>query len=312
MRDVSHKTDTLRTASAEAGLRCAPATLAAIRTGSLPKADPLPIARVAGIQAAKNTSLLIPYCHQVPLDFVSVEFALREEMIRVVTHVKAVWKTGVEMEALAAATAAVLTLYDMLKIIDQSMEITSVRLLDKKGGKSDHQPEVHPGVRACILVLSDAASEGKREDTAGKAIRERLESLGVTVTGFKILPDDAGAIAGQLRAWSEKEPADIIVTTGGTGIGPRDVTPEATRSVIERELPGVEEVLRAHGQERNPRSMFSRGVAGVRGRTVIINLPGSRAAVTESLDAVLPWIFHAIRMMQGGGHEEMMPKKEGG
>lgn len=302
MRDVSHKPNTLRTASAEAGLRCSPATIAAIRSGNLPKADPLPVARVAGIQAAKNTNLLIPYCHQVPLDFVGVDITLRDGEIHVLTNVKAVWKTGVEMEALAAASAAVLTLYDMLKIIDQTMEITSIRLLEKRGGKSDHQLNASRAIRGCVLVLSDAASQGKREDTSGKAICERLESLGVTIAGFKVLPDDSDQIAGQLRDWCGTEKADIIVTTGGTGLGPRDVTPEATRSVIERELPGVEEVLRAHGQERNPRSMFSRGVAGVRGRTVIVNLPGSHAAVTESLDAILPWLFHALEMLKGEGH----------
>ena len=303
MRDVSHKPNTLRTASAVATLRCAPATISAIRTGKLPKADPLPVARVAGIQAAKNTSLLIPYCHQVPLDFVGVEITLGEGEISVQTNVRAVWKTGVEMEALAAASAAVLTLYDMLKIIDRSMEIASVRLLEKRGGKTDHPPVHARALRACILVLSDAASMGKREDTSGAAIRERLESLGVTIAGLKILPDDSGQIAGQLKEWCGAQAADIIVTTGGTGLGPRDVTPEATRSVIERELPGVEEVLRAYGQERNPRSMLSRGVAGVRGGTVIVNLPGSRAAVTESLDALLPWLFHAVEMMKGEGHQ---------
>ncbi len=304
MRDVSQKPHTLRTASAQAELRCAPATIGAIRSGTLPKADPLPVARVAGIQAAKNTSLLIPYCHQVPLDFVGVDITLREEGITVVTSVKAVWKTGVEMEALAAASAAALTLFDMLKIIDQTMEITSIRLLEKRGGKSDHQLKESRPVRACILVLSDAGSKGKREDTSGQAIRDRLEALGVTIAALKIIPDDAGQITAQLKEWSGADPADIIVTTGGTGLGPRDVTPEATRSVLERELPGVEEVLRAHGQERNPRSMLSRGVAGVRGKTIIVNLPGSRAAVNESLDVLLPWLLHALHMLRGEGHQE--------
>ncbi|HTY58453.1 MAG TPA: cyclic pyranopterin monophosphate synthase MoaC, partial [Bacteroidota bacterium] len=137
MRDVSRKPDTLRTASATATLKCLPATVAAIRTGNVPKADPLAVARVAGIQAAKNTSLMIPYCHQVPLDFAGVEITLGEGSIVIATSVSAVWKTGVEMEALVAASAAALTLYDMLKIIDASMEIIDVRLTGKKGGKSD-------------------------------------------------------------------------------------------------------------------------------------------------------------------------------
>jgi molybdenum cofactor synthesis domain-containing protein len=268
----------------------------------VPKADPLSVARVAGIQAAKNTSVLIPYCHQVPLDFVGIEVTLGEDLIEITASVKAVWKTGVEMEALAAVSGAALTLYDMLKIIDESMEISAVRLLEKRGGKSDGRPQVKESVSVCVLVLSDTTAEGKREDTSGKALRGILESFGATVKGFTILPDNEGKIVDQLRAWADRDHVDFIFTTGGTGLGPRDATPEATRKVIERELPGVSEVVRAHGQERNRRSMLSRSVAGVRGKTVIVNLPGSKAAVEESLDALLPWLFHALRMMRGEGH----------
>src|SRR5258707_3414701 len=135
MRDVSIKYNTLRSAKAVATLRVSPSTIAAIKSGDVPKADPLPVARVAGIQAAKNTSLLIPYCHQVPLDFVAVEITLGTDSIIVNASVKAIWKTGVEMEALVAASSAAMTLYDMLKIIDEDMEITSVKLIEKKRRK---------------------------------------------------------------------------------------------------------------------------------------------------------------------------------
>ncbi|HMK38620.1 MAG TPA: bifunctional molybdenum cofactor biosynthesis protein MoaC/MoaB [Bacteroidota bacterium] len=303
MRDVSRKPDTLRTASAEATLKCLPATIAAVRTGEVPKADPVAVARVAGIQAAKNTSLLIPYCHQVPLDYAGVEITLREDTIHVASRVTAVWKTGVEMEALAAASAAALTLYDMLKIIDDSMEVREVRLTGKKGGKSDFKPPASPEkLAAGVLVLSDRVSRGESEDSSGKALRERLESLGVPVREFSILPDDRALIAAELRRWADDLNLDIVITTGGTGIGPRDATPEATASVIERELPGVAEALRAHGQERNRYSMLSRGIAGIRGRTLIVNLPGSERAVNESLDMLLPWILHALDVLRGSRH----------
>ncbi|TLY32740.1 MAG: cyclic pyranopterin monophosphate synthase MoaC, partial [Ignavibacteria bacterium] len=131
MRDVSAKPNTLRTAKAAAILKVRPSTIEAINSGNLPKADPLGVARVAGIQAAKNTGLLIPYCHQVPLDHIHVSISLDNSRITITAEVKAIWKTGVEMEALVAASASALTLYDMLKIIDDEMEITSVRLLGK-------------------------------------------------------------------------------------------------------------------------------------------------------------------------------------
>jgi len=304
MRDVSRKPDTLRTASAEATLKCLPATIAAIRTGAVPKADPVAVARVAGIQAAKNTSLLIPYCHQVPLDFAGVEITLREDTILIASRVTAVWKTGVEMEALAAASGAALTLYDMLKIIDGSMEIREVHLTGKKGGKTDFRPSGSPPEKlaAGVLVLSDRVSRGESEDSSGKAIRGRLESLGVPVSEFGILPDDRALIAAELTRWADSLNLDLVITTGGTGIGPRDSTPEATASVIDRELPGVAEALRAHGQERNRYSMLSRGVAGIRGRTLFVNLPGSERAVNESLDVLLPWILHALDVIRGSRH----------
>ena len=122
------------------------------------------------------------------------------------------------------------------------------------------------------------------------------------VAEFSVLPDDKTLISGELIRWAERLALDIVITTGGTGIGPRDMTPEATAAVIERELPGVTEALRAHGQERSRYSMLSRGIAGIRGRTLIVNLPGSEGAVNESLDLLLPWILHALEVLRGGGH----------
>jgi len=300
MRDVSAKPISLRSATAEATLTCAEETLARIRSGDLPKADPIGVARVAGIQAAKQTSLLIPYCHQVPLDHVALEITEGDRALRIRASVRAVWKTGVEMEALTAASAAALTLYDMLKIIDDTMEIRDVRLTAKKGGKSDFRAPAREA--AAVIVLSDSAAKGTRKDSSGETIRGRLALLGVRVGEFLILPDERAELAAALRRIADAGSTDLIVTTGGTGVGPRDTAPEATQEVIERPLPGVAEALRAHGQERNRFAMLSRGVAGVRGRTLIVNLPGSEAAVTESLDLLLPWILHALEILRGGGH----------
>ncbi len=301
MRDVSEKPNSLRTARAEGTLRCSPATLEAVRSGNVPKADPLGVARVAGIQAAKQTSLIIPYCHHVPLDFVGVEISLEEDVIHVAAEVKAVWKTGVEMEALAAASAALLTLYDMLKIIDKEMEIRTVRLVAKKGGKSD-APGVRAGLRGAVLVLSDSCASGEREDRSGKAIADRLRSMGVDVAELKILPDDAEKIEKELIRLADTVAVDLILTTGGTGLGPRDQTPEATRKVVSKEIPGIVEALRSHGQERTRFSMFSRGIAGIRGKTLVVNFPGSTKGVNESMDVLFPWVLHSFEMIRGGGH----------
>jgi molybdenum cofactor biosynthesis protein MoaC len=280
-----------------------PKTIRAIRSGNLPKADPIAVARVAGIQAAKNTSLLIPYCHQVPLDFVRVEMELRKDRIEIAAEVKAVWKTGVEMEALAAASGAALTLYDMLKIIDERMEITTVKLDLKRGGKSDFHSEASiQKLRAAVLVLSDKASRGEREEKSGRAIVQRLRSFGLKTISYKVLPDEADLLRNELLKQCDQKKVDLVLTTGGTGLSPRDITPDVAQEVIERRLDGVSERLRSFGQERIRTAMLSRGIAGVRGTTVIVTLPGSPNAVNESLDVLLPWLFHSFRMMRGEEH----------
>jgi len=302
MKDVSQKPNTLRVARAVAQLKCLAATVSAIQSGNVPKADPIGVAKVAGVQAAKNTSLLIPYCHQVPLDHVSVEIEMEQAVIRIKTEVKAVWKTGVEMEALAAASAAALTLYDMLKIIDETMEIASIKLTEKKGGKSDFTLSDGACLKAAVLVLSDLGAKGERKDLSGEAIKNRVVELKLVVQEYKVLPDDVALIERELLRLSDEVEVDLIMTTGGTGIGPRDVTPEATLKVIHRQLPGVSEFLRSHGQERTRYSMLSRAVAGARGKTIIVNLPGSLSGVNESLDALFPWLLHSFKMIQGEKH----------
>jgi cyclic pyranopterin phosphate synthase len=300
MIDISSKTTTLRTAVASATLNVAPSTIQALRENTLPKGDPIPVAKVAAVQAAKNTSLLIPYCHPLPLDFVDCRFDIHNDRIEVHTEVKAIAKTGVEMEALAAVSAAVLTLYDMMKAVDERMEITSLKLVNKTGGKSDFKPGTVRGKQAAVLVVSDSVSAGRRSDVSGKLIIERLKKEGFESLLYEVVPDDAAAIETKLRQYVPSK--DLVITTGGTGLSPRDQTPEATARVIERELPGIVEVLRAYGQDRTPFSMLSRGKAGLAGRTIIINLPGSSRAVAESLDALFPWLFHAFAMMEGEGH----------
>lgn len=301
-RDVSGKAHTLRTARAAAVLRILPSTAEAIRSGNVPKADPLGTAKVAAIQAAKQTSLLIPFCHQVPLDFIDVGIELGDGTLTITAEVKAVWKTGVEMEALVAASSAALTLYDMLKIIDERMEISSVRLLEKKGGKSSYRGEKGETLKAAVIVVSDSVSKGVAEDVSGKLLVGKLGEYGVQVPVYKVLPDERAAIEGELRNLADSARMDFVFTTGGTGVGPRDVTPEATAAVIDRRLDGVEEALRSYGQSRIPTAMLSRAIAGVRGKTLIVNFPGSKGGVEDGVAVLFPSIFHVFRMLRGEKH----------
>jgi molybdenum cofactor synthesis domain-containing protein len=157
---------------------------------------------------------------------------------------------------------------------------------------------------AAVLVASDRCARGEREDASGRVMKERLESQGIVVSAFDIVPDDVNVLTAHLIRFCDELHVDVVLTTGGTGLGPRDVTPEATASVVHRQIPGMAELLRSSGQRRTPYAMLSRGIAGTRGATIIINLPGSVGGVTDGLDALLPSLVHAVAMIRGGGHEE--------
>ena len=302
MKSVTEKNNTLRRATATGAVLAAPETIALMTANDLPKKDVLIVARVAAVTAAKKTPDIIPYCHPLPIDAVDVEFTVGDDRIDIVVSVEAIWKTGVEMEALSGVSAAALTIYDMLKPVDKDLEITSVKLAQKKGGKTDFQRRAPKGFAAAVIVASDSVSEGTREDRSGHIIRERLQALRIDPT-YQVLPDEAAQIEGALREHVQAG-VDLVVTTGGTGLGPRDVTVEAARSVIEIEVPGIMEAARVYGQSRTPYAMLSRGVAGVCGKTLIITLPGSSKGAAESMNALFPAVLHAYGMIQGRGHDE--------
>jgi molybdopterin adenylyltransferase len=150
-----------------------------------------------------------------------------------------------------------------------------------------------------ILVISDKGARGEREDTSGVAIRDMLSAIDGNVERYEVVPDDRAAISQRLIDWADGDGLDLIVTTGGTGLGPRDVTPESTRQAIDYEAPGLAEAMRLEGLKHTPTAMLSRAVAGVRGRTLIVNLPGSPRGVRENLSVLLPVLPHALEILRG-------------
>lgn len=304
MRDITAKISSLRIATAQAILTVSPETILMIQENRVPKGDPLAVAKVAAVQGAKNTPQYIPYCHPVPLDFVGIEFELSDRQIRITATTKAIYKTGVEMEALTAASVAALNLYDMLKMVDEQMSIDSIRLLEKEGGKGDFKQPFASQLKAAVIVISDTVAAGKKTDRSGRCIVERLENEGLTVPHHKIVPDEPETIQVAVREATQQESVDLVITTGGTGVSPRDQTPEALADLFERRLPGVEEAVRSYGQVRTPYAMLSRCMAGTIGKSIVLCLPGSTGGVQDALDALFPAVLHTYKMLWGGGHDQ--------
>ena len=302
MIDISAKPITLRTARAGGLLRLTPEALERFQAGTLPKGDPIPIAKAAGLLAAKNTASMLPHCHPISIENLTVEFETRADGIYVEVFGKSIGRTGIEMEALTSVSAALLTMYDLFKPLKQDMEITGIRLLEKTGGRSAMKKMIPASLRAAVLVCSDRVSAGAAEDRSGAQLRRILTDYGATIQEDAVEPDDPESIRRRLRAWVEAK-IPLIAVTGGTGAGPRDVTTDVVRELLDKELNGVGEAMRVHGVQRVPLAMLSRQIVGIAGESLIVALPGSTAGVRESLEAVLPGLFHVLDMIQGAGHE---------
>jgi len=316
MRDISHKQITLRTADAMGVIYCSPATIGLIRNDQLPKGNLFDVARAAAFLGAKSTPQLLPHCHPVTIDGMDLQFEFLDKDLHghllnaevfsrtgilIKGQARSIGRTGIEMEMLMGISVAALEIYDMLKPVDKQLEIGHIRLLEKKGGKSDREKYFATPPSCAVLVCSDSTAEGKREDNSGKIIVEMLETVNAQVRYYEIVPDDKQAIQDKVRKWVAED-IQFIFTTGGTGLGPRDNTVGAVREMLERDADGIVEAMRTYGQMRTPMAMMSRAVAGSIAETLIVTLPGSSVGARESLEAILPAVFHARKMMKGGGH----------
>jgi cyclic pyranopterin phosphate synthase len=308
MVDVGGKPVTARRALARSVVRMRPDVLGSILDAGGPKGDVLVTARLAGIGAAKRTSELIPLCHPLPIDRVDVDLTPDRSAgsIEIRAEVRVTARTGCEMEALTAASVAALTVYDMSKALQRDIVIERVELLEKSGGRSGDyardQPVATAEHEAVVVTCSNRSAAGERDDTSGPALVDRLQDAGLDVAPEAVVvADDEEAIAALLARLAD-EGHRLVLTTGGTGLTPTDVTPAATRRVIEREAPGLAELMRSTGMASTPMAALSRGVVGTRGSTLIANLPGSPKGATESLEALLPVIRHALDQLAGGDH----------
>ncbi|ENX05492.1 bifunctional molybdenum cofactor biosynthesis protein MoaC/MoaB [Acinetobacter courvalinii] len=307
MKNVGMKPESYRVAEAQAILHAPAHCIQLLRDGNTEKGDALKTARIAGILAAKRTDELIPLCHPLPIYRADVEYELQDNHVVILTTVETIGPTGVEMEALTAASLAGLTLYDMLKPHCEPEELCldQCKLLKKKGGKSHFKRTLHQPVSAAVIVLSDTVAAGRKPDTAGKSVVETLTEAGFDPIHYQILPDEADQLKDLVLELTQSYAC--IMTVGGTGIGKRDITVDTLEPLLERKLDGLMEAARSFGQKRTPYAAMSRGIAGFIDRSLVVTLPGSRGGASESMAAILPALVHIFDVCRDlphpGGYE---------
>ena len=303
MVNITHKNNTLRKAIATAILTVSKqSTIDAIREKKVAKGDVFEFSRAAGLLGIKKTSDLIPDCHPLPIEFASIHHQIDGLSIIITVEVHTIYKTGVEVEAMHGASITALTMYDMLKPLDKGVEISSIRLESKSGGKTDLKNDSLSNIRCAVIVCSDTVSAGKNEDGSGKIIIDKLNQLNVSTEKYTIIPDEVAAIQAIAKELSE-EGFQLVLFTGGTGLSPKDLTPDAISPLLDREIPGVMEAARNYGQQRTSFAMLSRGVAGFIKNTLVITLPGSPRGAEETMDAIFPAILHVFKVAEGKRHE---------
>lgn len=302
MVDITHKSTTLRIATAQAIVKVSKLeTIEAVKNATVPKGDVFAMSKAAGLLGVKKTPDILPDCHPLPIEYTGIEYTINGLEITITCTIKTIYKTGVEVEAMHGASVVALNIYDMLKPIDKSVEIHHIKLISKKGGKSDFKNHFREQLKAVVVVCSDTISAGQKEDKAGKAIINKLEECHVSISDYIIIPDEKEIIQEKVKHY-ESEGVNMIIFTGGTGLSSRDVTPEALNEIIDRKIPGIEEAIRSYGQNRTPYSMLSRSIAGTINNTLILALPGSTNGAKESMDAIFPATLHVFGILKGNRH----------
>ena len=328
MADITRKAPTFRRAITMGRIFVGEIGFEHIKNKTLPKGDVLKLAEIAGVQGAKNAWQQIPMCHPLLLDHVAVYLEPEAQTSSVAAYaiVSTTAKTGVEMEALAAVNAALLTLYDLTKPVYPALSISDIRLLVKEGGKKGTW--VHPdgipdklktfmptssiqpldGRTAAVVTLSDRAYNGEYEDKSGSLLKKMLAHLGCKICSYIVLPDDKAALTTHLKEIAGT--VELIVTTGGTGLAPRDITPDIVKGLAKTFIPGIGELLRSSAASHIPSAYLSRSIAVAIKDSLVICLPGSTGAVKDGIESLKGILPHALDHLQNKPNLHDKQKKE--
>jgi cyclic pyranopterin monophosphate synthase len=319
MANVTKKISTNRRAIARGWIKMSPSTAKIVAEKKLPKGDALVMAEVAGILGVKKTIEILPLCHPLPIESVRVTCEPQTDGVEVSCEVITFYKTGVEMEALMGVNAALLCIYDLTKPVDPVLTILDVHLVMKEGGKSGlyqnprytqnislkenscSEKKSLKGLKTAVLTISDRCSRNEAQDNSGPLLKKLLEEREASVLWVDLVPDEISKIQDAITKFKEYS-ADLILTTGGTGLSPRDITPEAILPMLTRKIEGFGELFRSAGAAKTPMSYLSRSFSGLIGETLVVALPGNPKACRDGVEILSHLIPHAVNIAKGGAH----------
>ena len=282
MVDITEKDRSLRYAKAQATVKVSKEeTIRAIVDKTVPKGDVLEFARVAGLFAVKKTAELIPDCHPIPVEYTHITYQVEAMHIHIFVEVKTIYRTGVEVEAMHGASVVALTMYDMLKPIDKGIEIQNIRLLEKTGGKSDTKtsPKIF---KACLLIYSDGVASGRKANKITEPLKGILLKHQIEITQVTIMEEKMQYLEEFLHNIATL-PFELVLVAGGTGITPKDLVPTTLQKYFEVSANSLMAAARSYGLERDFKAMLSEGVAGLIGKRLVVNIPGSEQGALDTM-----------------------------
>lgn len=309
MKDISHRQSTLQTAQAMAIVFCKAETVAHVAEQQLQGGMLFDMARAAGFLAAKLSPQFLPQTLVPNLEGVDLSFGFLHELkdeeqlpglegssgIFIQSTVRSIGRINIEMEALSAASIAALHIYESLKAKDQALEIGKISLIKQKEKHKKNEDTL----TCAILVCGSDIASGQRADKTGQWIKERLTAENTNIVAYELVSDNKTEIQNQVLQWVAQD-IDFIFTTGGTGLGPKDLTVSAITEILERHADGITSAMRHFGEARTPMTMMGLLAAGIIKDSLVLTLPGSSNGARESLDALLPTLFHTRKILKGG------------
>jgi molybdenum cofactor biosynthesis protein MoaC len=298
MSDVSNKDEILHRATSQSIIRVYPETLERVKNNKSFEVNIIESAKISATLAAKKSWEIIPHSHQKTIDHVRVDISIRSELIEIIVEVKGLSKSSLVIESLTAASAAAITIYDKLRSLGDSVSIESIRLLRESDVVLESKEKRGKKVKAAVLVIGNSELLQEKEDQMQKFTVDKLSKNDFEVIESNVIDTKHNLIESNLKRLCDETKVNLVITCGGIEFKSENIVSDITEKLLDKKIEGIPEMLRSYGVKRIPSAILYRGVAGIRDKSVIINLPGNIKEISESLDMLFPYLLHINKIIE--------------